>query len=104
VDVRNDLERAFDLGSHALRVAEPTEELIHNLAYAYALGSLNYVLVPIAARALFGEKIDAGRWLGIALIAAAALDVLYGRLERIPLPAEPAPAQPAPVAGETTHA
>jgi len=36
-DVSADFERAFDLGTRALRIAGPTEELVNNLAYAYAL-------------------------------------------------------------------
>lgn len=35
---------------------------------AYPMLSLNFVLVTLAARLLFGEHVDARHWLGIALI------------------------------------
>jgi drug/metabolite transporter (DMT)-like permease len=43
----------------------------------YAVGSLSYVVVPLAARALLGEAMVPGQWLGMVLIA---LGVAVGRL------------------------
>ena len=40
------------------------------LSYAYCLGSLNYVAVPLISRALFGDPISTGHCAGILLIAA----------------------------------
>ncbi|MBH3432502.1 4-amino-4-deoxy-L-arabinose-phosphoundecaprenol flippase subunit ArnE [Pseudomonas citronellolis] len=37
---------------------------------AYPMLSLNFVLVTLAARLLFGESVDARHWLGILLIGA----------------------------------
>lgn len=37
---------------------------------AYPMLSLNFVLVTLAARLLFGEQVDARHWLGIVLIGA----------------------------------
>lgn len=41
-----------------------------DVGWAYPMLSLNFVLVAIAARWLFGETADARHWLGIGLIAA----------------------------------
>jgi drug/metabolite transporter (DMT)-like permease len=50
-----------------------------DLSYAYMLGSLNYVLVPLAAHYLFGETLSTARLAGMALIVAGVLVVLYER-------------------------
>jgi drug/metabolite transporter (DMT)-like permease len=49
------------------------------LSYAYVLGSLNYVLVPIAAHVLFAERISGWRVLGMAIITAGVLVTLLAR-------------------------
>jgi undecaprenyl phosphate-alpha-L-ara4N flippase subunit ArnE len=40
-----------------------------DLSYAYCLGSLNYVVVPLVSRAVFGEVILPLHYAGIGLIA-----------------------------------
>src|SRR5205823_478579 len=49
------------------------------LSYAYVLGSLNYVLVPVAARLLFAERIGSLRWAGMALIAVGVAVTVLAR-------------------------
>lgn len=41
-----------------------------DVGLAYPMLSLNFVLVTLAARALFREPIDARHWCGVALIVA----------------------------------
>lgn len=43
----------------------------------YAIGSLSYVFVPLAARALLGEAVAPAQWFGMVLIACG---VAVGRL------------------------
>jgi uncharacterized membrane protein len=49
------------------------------LVAVYPLTSLNFVLVPLGARLLLGERVGAPRALGMALIVAGVLVSLAGR-------------------------
>ena len=49
------------------------------LAYAYPLGSLNYILVPMLSQWLFGETLTGLRWVGIGVIMVGVLITIYGR-------------------------
>jgi drug/metabolite transporter (DMT)-like permease len=49
------------------------------LSYAYVLGSLNYVLVPIAAHLWFAERISGWRLVGMAIITLGVLVTLVAR-------------------------
>jgi len=48
------------------------------LAAVYALTSLNYILVPLGARLLLGERVGPARAVGMGLIAAGVLVSLAG--------------------------
>lgn len=50
------------------------------LSYAYVLGSLNYVLVPLAAHRLFDEPVGSVRWIGMLVIFAGVVITLCGRV------------------------
>lgn len=39
-----------------------------NISFLYPLTALNYVIVSVGGHIWFGEKISAGRWLGIAIV------------------------------------
>jgi drug/metabolite transporter (DMT)-like permease len=49
------------------------------LGVVYALTSLNYVLVPLGARFLLGERFSAPRAFGMGLIAVGVLLTMGGR-------------------------
>lgn len=49
------------------------------LAYAYALGSLNYVLVPLLGCWLLDERLSGTRLIGMALILAGVVVTGLGR-------------------------
>jgi len=48
------------------------------LTAVYALTSLNYILVPLGARLLLGERVGPARAMGMSLIAAGVLVSLAG--------------------------
>ena len=48
------------------------------LSYAYCIGSLNYVLVPIVAARCFGESLNAPRIAGMILICGGVALTIYG--------------------------
>lgn len=48
------------------------------VSQAYPALSLNYVIVMLLSRALFGEQIPARRWLGVLLIAAGVAYMAAG--------------------------
>jgi drug/metabolite transporter (DMT)-like permease len=50
------------------------------LSYAYVLGSLNYVLVPLAAYRLFEEPVGSVRLIGMLVIFAGVIITLCGRV------------------------
>jgi multidrug transporter EmrE-like cation transporter len=50
------------------------------LSYAYCLGSLNYIIVPLAGRYLFNEGLNSVRACGMALIFCGVLLTIYGNL------------------------
>ena len=47
-----------------------------SLSYAYMFMSLSFVLVPIAAVALFGERLTMSFWIGAALIIGGLIVIL----------------------------
>lgn len=49
------------------------------LSYAYVLGSLNYVIIPLVSQHVFAEPIGRLRLIGIAVIFLGVLLSLYGR-------------------------
>ena len=42
-----------------------------NISFLYPLTALNYVLVSMGGKVLFGENISTGRWIGIAVVVAS---------------------------------
>ena len=48
-----------------------------DLAVAYPLGALNYVLVTITAGILLGETVSPTRWAGVALILGGILVIAF---------------------------
>lgn len=50
-----------------------------SLAYAYMFMALSFVIVPVAAVILFGEKITPSYLLGSALIIGGLMTILWGR-------------------------
>jgi multidrug transporter EmrE-like cation transporter len=52
------------------------------LSYAYCLGSLNYIAVPLAGRYLFQEGLNGTRVWGMVLIFCGVLLTIYGNLRR----------------------
>lgn len=50
------------------------------VSIAYPLLSLNYILVLLFARFVFGEKVPVHRWLGVALIIAGVTVLTSGNL------------------------
>ena len=51
------------------------------LSYAYCIGSLNYIVVPLLAHRLFHEPLSTPRLLGMALIALGVALTIYGNLQ-----------------------
>lgn len=52
------------------------------ISYLFPLSALNYVVVALGGKMLFGEAIPSGRWLGIAVVVAGvALMNWLGREE-----------------------
>ena len=49
------------------------------LSYAYCLGSLNYVVIPVVSQWLFKERIEHIRIIGMLIIFIGVLVTLYGR-------------------------
>lgn len=49
-----------------------------DLAVAYPLGALNFVLVTLLARFVLGEAVDALRWAGVGCIFLGVLVVAHG--------------------------
>jgi drug/metabolite transporter (DMT)-like permease len=49
------------------------------LAYAYCLGSINYIVVPLLSRWIYGESLNSLRLAGMLLIAAGVAVTLAGR-------------------------
>lgn len=41
-----------------------------NISFLYPLTALNYVLVSMGGKVLFGENISTGRWIGIGVVVA----------------------------------
>jgi drug/metabolite transporter (DMT)-like permease len=54
------------------------------LSFAYTLTSLNYVLVPLAARFVLGERLGGIRMVGMALIALGVGVTVAGRASEAP--------------------
>ena len=52
------------------------------LSYAYCLGSINYVLVPLAASWLFNEHLNVTRCIGMMFICVGVLITLYAGQSR----------------------
>jgi drug/metabolite transporter (DMT)-like permease len=50
-----------------------------SLAYAYMFMALSFVIVPVAAIILFGEKVTPSYFLGAALIIGGLMIILWGR-------------------------
>jgi drug/metabolite transporter (DMT)-like permease len=50
-----------------------------SLAYAYMFMALSFVLVPVAAMALFGERVTPSYFVGAALIICGLMVVVWGR-------------------------
>jgi multidrug transporter EmrE-like cation transporter len=50
------------------------------LSYAYCLGSLNYILVPLAGRYFFDEGLNTVRTCGMVFIFCGVLLTIYGNL------------------------
>jgi drug/metabolite transporter (DMT)-like permease len=51
------------------------------LSYVYVLGSLNYLVVPLLSRWLFGEQVSRLQTVGMAVIVAGVLLTLLGRVD-----------------------
>jgi undecaprenyl phosphate-alpha-L-ara4N flippase subunit ArnE len=49
------------------------------LTYAYYVASLNYLLIPLADRWLYDERLNGTRLAGMALILLGVLVTIYGR-------------------------
>lgn len=49
------------------------------LSFAYCVAGLNYIVVPLAARAVFAESMSGTRLAGVAVIAVGVALTLYGR-------------------------
>lgn len=49
------------------------------LSYAYCLGSLNYVIIPLVSHWLFDEHLNGTRLLGMGIIFIGVLITIYGR-------------------------
>ena len=47
------------------------------LSYAYCLGSLNYIVVPLVSSRLFGEPLDPLRLFGMLLIFCGVLVMIF---------------------------
>ncbi len=50
------------------------------LSFAFCVASLNYVVVPLAARWLFAESLSMGRYVGMAVIALGVAITLWARV------------------------
>jgi drug/metabolite transporter (DMT)-like permease len=50
------------------------------LSYVYVIGSLNYLVVPLLSRWLFGEQVSRLQTVGMAVIVAGVLLTLLGRV------------------------
>ena len=51
------------------------------LSYVYVLGSLNYLVVPLLSRWLFGEQVSRLQTVGMVVIVAGVLLTLLGRVD-----------------------
>lgn len=54
------------------------------LSFAYCIGSLNYIVVPLLARWLFRENIGGTRLIGMVIIFLGVMVTLYARMREAP--------------------
>ena len=54
------------------------------LSFAYCIGSLNYIVVPLLARWLFRENLSGARLIGMVIIFLGVMVTLYGRMREAP--------------------
>jgi drug/metabolite transporter (DMT)-like permease len=51
-----------------------------DLSFAYVLGSINYIVIPLISRFLFNERIGDLRLVGMGVIFVGVVLTLYGRI------------------------
>lgn len=53
-----------------------------DISYLYPITAINYVLVTLAGRWLFGESVSTGRWIGVLVVMLGVIVLQTSRTDR----------------------